>query len=83
MNIFELSFGWKLKIDDDTNILITQNDIGDIAITYDSQQFGDIQTLLLKIIDDENIKIKNLPHLFKDITINNQKNILIKMNCFD
>ena len=82
MTIFELSFGWKLKINADTKIVITQNYTGDIAITYDSQQFGDIQTLLLKI-DNENIKIKNLPHVFKDITIINQKIILIEMNCFD
>ncbi|EPH92658.1 MULTISPECIES: hypothetical protein [Enterococcus] len=63
-----LIFGWKLKAVNDSNIIVSSNESGYVALTYGSHQFGDIQTLLIKL-DNDSVKLKSFPPVFNSFDV--------------
>lgn len=64
----DLIFGWKLKVINDSSIIVSSNELGYIAITYDSHQFGDIQTVLFRL-SENSVKIKSFSSIFTSVDI--------------
>lgn len=68
MTKVDLIHGWVLSYQDNADIVVAVNQAGNVAITYATKAFGDVQTLLLTIQGDS-IAVKNLPFVFENLTI--------------
>lgn len=60
--------GWVLTYQDNADIVVAVNQAGNVAITYATKAFGEVQTLLFTITEDK-IAILNLPFVFENLTI--------------
>ncbi|MGH1672604.1 MULTISPECIES: hypothetical protein [Enterococcus] len=75
----DLIEGWKFKASNGSNIIVSSNELGYIAVIYDSHEFGDIQTLLFRI-SGNSIKIKSFPSIFTSVDIDiDNKVISVKL----
>lgn len=75
MTKVDLIHGWVLSYQDNADIVVAVNQAGNVAITYATKAFGDVQTLLFTITEDR-IKVINLPFVFENLTIvSNKKEI--------
>lgn len=63
-----LIHGWVLTYQDNADIVVAVNQAGNVAITYATNAFGEVQTLLFTITEDK-IAILNLPFVFENLTI--------------
>lgn len=63
-----LIHGWVLTYQDNADIVVAVNQAGNVAITYATKPFGEVQTLLFTITEDK-IAILNLPFVFENLTI--------------
>lgn len=70
-----LIFDWKLRAINDSNIIISSNESGYVAVIYDSHQFGDIQTLLFKI-SEHSIEIKSFSSVFTGVNIDTDNKVV-------
>ncbi|MEY8370259.1 hypothetical protein AAK938_01665 [Aerococcaceae bacterium 50-4] len=65
MTKVDLIHGWVLSYQDNADIVVAVNQAGNVAITYATKAFGDVQTLLFTITEDR-IKMINLPFVFEN-----------------
>lgn len=68
MTEVNLIHGWVLTYQDNADIVVAVNQAGNVAITYATKSFGEVQTLLFTITEDK-IAILNLPFVFENLTI--------------
>lgn len=68
MTEVNLIHGWVLTYQDNADIVVAVNQAGNVAITYATKAFGEVQTLLFTITEDK-IAILNLPFVFENLTI--------------
>ncbi|MFW3497779.1 hypothetical protein [Aerococcus viridans] len=72
MTEVSLIHGWVLTYQDNADIVVAVNQAENVAITYATKAFGEVQTLLFTITEDK-IAILNLPFVFKNLTILSDK----------
>lgn len=72
MTEVNLIHGWVLTYQDNADIVVAVNQAGNVAITYATKAFGEVQTLLFTITEDK-IAILNLPFVFENLTILSDK----------
>lgn len=68
MTEVNLIHGWVLTYQDNADIVVAVNQAGNVAITYATKAFGEVQTLIFTINEDK-IAILNLPFVFENLTI--------------
>jgi len=75
----ELQFGWVVERPSKMSVLT--NDSGEVALIYNSKNFGDVQPLLLKL-SEKNIEVISVPHYIDKIAISLEKVISVKLSKF-
>lgn len=77
MNEYQLKNGWRV-LAKTTKLLVLEDELGHVGITYHNKQFGDAQILLLKITE-QGVDVSTLPHYIEKVSVNFDQTITIKL----
>lgn len=77
MNEYQLKNGWQV-LAKTTQLLVLEDELGHVGITYHNKQFGDAQVLLLKITE-QGVDLSSLPHYIEKVSVNFNQTITIEL----
>lgn len=80
MNEYQLKNGWRV-LAKTTQLLVLEDELGHVGITYHNKQFGDSQVLLIKITD-QGVDVSTLPHYIEKVSVNFDHTITIELGRF-
>lgn len=77
MNEYQLKNGWRI-LSKATQLLVLEDELGHVGITYHNKQFGDPQVLLLKITE-QGVDVEALPHYIEKVSVNFDQTITLSL----